>query len=210
VRPFVFAFLVVFSGATLAQPPSEKLPDVIRSMARAGAEPIVAEATHASTQQKTVAAIVQVTTDTAIIVVASEGRDNKFAVVARSKPLALSRESNFGAWLEEFRLLSKDRLMLVIASRNGCARKVITHRFALRDGIWLVSGLDSAVMRCADNGVEQDFSETANYLSGKAIRTVFSGAKTSRNIRLTNPRNAFPLSEFPPNGPEAAYAELQQ
>ncbi len=103
MRPFVFAFLVVFSGATLAQPSSGKLPDVIRSMAIAGAEPIVAEATHAATQQKTVAAIVQVTTDTAIIVVASEGRDNRFAVVAKSEPLALSRESNFGSWLEEFR-----------------------------------------------------------------------------------------------------------
>jgi hypothetical protein len=60
-----------------------------------------------------------------------------------------------------------------------------------------------------DNGIEQDFSETTNYLSGKAMRTVFSGAKTSKNIRLINPRKAFPLSDFPPNGPEAAYAELQ-
>lgn len=210
MHPFAFAFLVVFSGATLAQPPSEKLPDVIRSMAVAGTEPIVSEATHATTKQKTVAAIVQVTNDAYIIVVASKGDNNRFEVVARSKPLALSRESNFGAWVEEFRLLNNDRLELAIASRNDCARKVITHRFALRDGVWLVSGLDLAVMRCTDNGVEQDFSETTNYLSGKAIRTVFPESKKLKNIRLTNPRKAFPLSEFPPNGPEAAYAELQQ
>lgn len=210
MHSLVFALLVVVSGTTLAQPPSAKLPEVIRSMAIAGTEPIIAEATQPTTQQKTVAAIVQVTTDAAVIVVASEGREGIFEVVARSKPFALSRESNFGGWVEEFRLLSKGRLELAITSRNGCARKAITHRFALRDGVWLVSGLDSAVMKCTDNGVEQDFSETTNYLSGKALRTVFSKVKTSKNIRLKSPREAFPLSEFPPNGPEAAYAELQQ
>lgn len=166
MHSFVFALLFVVSGATIAQPSSERLPDVIRSMALAGTEPIVAEVTYAATGEKTVAAIVQVATDAAVVVVASKGRNDRFEVVTRSKPLALSRESNFDAWVEEFRLLSKDRLELAIASRNGCARKVITHRFALRDGIWLVSGLDSAVMRCADIGVEQDFSETTNYLSG--------------------------------------------
>lgn len=210
MHSFVFAFLFVISGASIAQPSSEKLPDVIRSIAIAGTEPIVAEATHAASRQKTVAAIVQVTTDAAVIVVASKGRNIGFEVIARSKPFALSRESNFGAWVEEFRLLSKDRLQLAIGQRGGCARKVITHQFALRDGIWLVSGLDSVVMRCTDNGVEQDFSETSNYLSGKAIRTVFSEAKAPKIARLTSPRKAFPLSEFPPKGPEAGYAELQQ
>lgn len=210
MHSFVFAFLFIVSGGTIAQPSSEKLPDVIRSMAIAGTEPIVAEAKYAASRQKTVAAIVQVTANAAVIVVASDGRNNGFEVAARSKPFALSRESNFGAWVEEFLLLSKDRLQLAIAQRNGCARKVITHQFALRDGIWLVSGLDLAVMRCTDNGVEQDFSETTNYLSGKAIRTVFSEAKAPKNTQLTSPRKAFPLSEFPPIGPEAAYAELQQ
>lgn len=209
VHSFVFTLLFVVSGATIAQPSSEKLPDVIRSMALAGTDPIVAEATIAATRKMTVAALVQVATDAAVVVVASKGRNDRFEVVTRSKPLALSPKSNFGAWVEEFRLVSNDRLELAITSRNGCARKVITHRFALRDGIWLVSGLDSVVMRCTDAGVEQDFSETMNYLSGKGIRTVFSEAKASKIIRLTSPRKAFPLSEFPPNGPEAAYAELQ-
>lgn len=210
MHSFVFAFLFIVSEATIAQPSSEKLPEVIRSMATAGTEPIIAEATYATTQQKTVAAIVRVTTTAAVIVVASEERNNGFEVVARSKPFALSRESNFGTWVEEFRLLSKDRLQLAIAQRNGCARTVITHQFALRDGIWIVSGLDSAVMRCTDNGVEQGFSETTNYLSGKALRTTFSEAKAPKNTRLTSSRKAFPLSAFPPVGPEAAYAELQQ
>lgn len=201
---------MAFSGATLAQPLQQHIPDVIRSLAKAGTEPIIAESTHATGKQKTVAAIVQLTTHTAAIIVAAEVKAGRFEVIARSKPFALSRESNFGAWVEELRLMGHDRLELGLSSPNGCTRKLITHRFALRDGMWLVSGLDSAVMRCTDNGVDQDFSETTNYLNGKTIRTIFSQAKASKSTRLISPRKAFPLSEFPPNGPEAAYAELQQ
>lgn len=209
MRRFVFVFLAVFWGAALAQPTPEKLPDVIRSLAKAGTDPIVAESTHATEKQKTIAAIVQLTSNTAAIVVAVEVKAGLFELVARSKPFALSRESNFGGWVEDFRLVGQDRLELGITSRHGCARKATTHRFSLRGGTWLVSGLDSTVLRCTDNGVVEDFSETTNYLNGKSIRTVFAQAKAPRTVRLTSPRKAFPLSEFPPDGPEVAYSELQ-
>ena len=53
MHSFVFAFLFVISGASIAQPSSEKLPDVIRSIAIAGTEPIVAEATEPAPEIRT-------------------------------------------------------------------------------------------------------------------------------------------------------------
>lgn len=206
---FVFACLLVFSGTALAQSAPEKLPAVIRALIHGATDAVIAESSHASEAQKTVAAIVQLNPGTAAIVVAAAPLAGEFELVARSKPFALSRESNFGAGLEDFRLTGQDRLEFTLSSRDGCARKTRTYRFALRAGRWLASGLDSTAMRCSERGVVEDFAETTNYLTGRSSRTVFVQAREPQHIRLTSPRQAFPLSAFPPNGPEAAYLELQ-
>lgn len=210
MRWFVAAVLLGVAGFSWAQTPHATALGAIRSWAPAGTEPVIAEQRRAAPAPHNVAAIVQFTASAAMLVVAGEVRPGAYAIVAKSKPFALSREANFGSWVEEFVFNPPDRIELSLGSRNGCARKVATHRFVLRNGAWMVSGLDVVAMRCTERGVEQAFAESANYLTGKMVRTTFEASKPPKSAPLASPRKSFPLSEFPPNGPEAAYAELQQ
>ena len=155
------------------------------------------------------AAIVQLTRTSAAILIASAVRPGEFGVVARSRAFSFAQEANFGVSVEAFRFTPPDRIELSLSARDGCARHVATHRFVLRHGTWLVSGLDMSAMRCTDHGVDQDWSESSNFLTGQAVRTSFAPSKPPSTVQGRASRPPFPLSEFPPRGPESAYAELQ-
>jgi hypothetical protein len=204
-----FSMLFGLSNLSLAQPPQTAPPDAIRSLSKQGVEPVVAVSTHAAPRPATVAAIVQLAADSVALVVASEVRAGAFEVVARSKPFTLSREANFGAWVESFRFIAPDRIELSFTSRSGCARTLTTHRFVLRDGTWLVTGLDTSSPRCTGSNVELEWTESANYLTGTTIRTTLHPSKPPREVRRKGVRKPFPLLDFPPSGPESAYAEMQ-
>lgn len=209
MRTVAIALLIVASGPLLAQPPSAAGLVSIQAMAAAGTEPILAEAPLTAATQHTVAAIVRLSAHTAAIAISAESEPGTYKLVARSKPFTLSQESNFGSWIEDFRFNSPDRIELSFTVRDGCANRSITHRFALRNAVWLVVGLDESVMLCTDNGIEQDWNESTNYLTGKAVRTAFSPSKAAKSSQHRTSRSAFPLSEFPPTGPERAYAEMR-
>lgn len=207
----VIALALVLSAPSFAVAQSMPHPalDAIRALAAAGTEPIVADMSNATTPSTTVAAIAQLTSTSAAIMIAAELKPGEFGVVARSKVFSLSRDTNFGAWVEEFRFAPPDRIELSFSTPNGCARTLATHRFVLRKGTWLASGLDRSAMRCTENGVEQDWTESANYLTGKVVRTTFAPLRPPRTVQLRTTRRSFPLSEFPPSGPESIYAEMQ-
>ncbi len=181
----------------------------IRAWAAAGAEPLLAEPPPVAATHPLVAAIVPLPTGKAAIAISGAVRPGTHEIVARSKPFTWSRESNFGASVEDFRFSAPDRIELTFSARDGCARRSSTHKFALRRGVWLVTGLEESVMRCTDHGIEQDWTESANYLTGKAVRTTFAPSKPAKVTQGQASRRAFPLSEFPPPGPERAYAEMQ-
>jgi len=209
VRFIVLPLLFFVPCFTMAQSLPATALEAIRAFALPGTEPIVADATHPDRPHTTVAAIVHLTKTSAAIMIARETRTGAYEVIARSRSFALSRESNVGAWIEEFRFAPPDRIELSLTSRSGCARSVATHRFALRNGVWLVTGLDVSAMRCTDDGVEQDRTESANYLTGRVVRTTFTSSKPPKTTHGPATRGAFPLSEFPPDGPEVVYAEMR-
>jgi len=154
VRFIVLPLLFFVPCFTMAQSLPAAALDAIRAFALPGTEPVVADTTRPDRPHTTVAAIAQLTKTSAAIMIARETRTGAYEVIARSRPFALSRASNFGAWIEEFRFAPPDRIELSLTSRSGCARSVATHRFALRNGEWLVTGLDVSAMRCKDDGVE--------------------------------------------------------
>lgn len=209
MRSASLALLVAVPALCLAQPPNVADLAPFRALAAAGTEPIIAESPRNSATPHTVAAIVQLSAEKAAITIAGEVKPGVYEVVARSRPFNLSRESNFGAWIEEFRFNAPDRIELSFTARGGCASRSFTHRFALRNEVWLVVGLDETVMRCSDNGVEPDWTESSNYLTGKVVRTTFSRSKPAKPIHGRTTRSPFPLSGFPPTGPERVYAEMQ-
>lgn len=71
------------------------------------------------------------------------------------------------------------------------------------------TGLEVSAMRCTDDGVEQGRTESANTLTGRVVRTRFTSSKPPKTTHGPASRTAFPLSEFPPDGPEVVYAEMQ-
>jgi hypothetical protein len=209
MRAASLALLVAVPGLSLAQPPGDTALAAVQALAAKGTEPMIAESSRTATTQHAVAAVVQLTAHTAAIAIAGEVEPGVYEIVARSRPFHLSRESNFGAWVEEFRFNAPDRIELSFTARGGCANKSLTHRFALRNDVWLVVGLDEFAMRCTDNGVEPDWTESSNYLTGEVVRTTFSRSKPGKTTHERGTRRSFPLSEFPPTGPEAVYAEMQ-
>jgi hypothetical protein len=209
MRAASLALLVAVPSISLAQPPNAAALSPIQALAAAGTKPVIAESHRSAAYQHTAAAVVQLTTQTAAIAIASEARPGVFEIVARSRDFALSRESNFGAWIEEFYFKAPDRIALSFTTRGSCASRSITHRFAMRNRVWLVVGLDESVMRCTDNGVEQDWTESANYLTGEVVRTTFLPSKSAKVSKGRSSRSPFPLSEFPPSGPERVYTEMQ-
>jgi len=209
MRAASLALLVVIPSLSLAQPPNAAALLPFQALAAEGTEPIIAESHRTAAYQHTVAAVVQLTTQAAAIAIASEAQPGVFEIVARSRAFALSQESNFGAWIEEFKFKAPDRIELSFTARGSCASRSITHRFAMRNKVWLVVGLDESVMRCTDNGVERDWTESANYLTRKVVRTTFSPSKPAKVSKGRSTRSPFPLSDFPPSGPERIYTEMQ-
>ncbi len=203
------ALLVGISGLSLAQPPDADALAPLRAWAAAGAALLMAEPPARTVAPPRVAAIVPRSAHTAAIAISGAVRPGTHEIVARSKPFTWSRESNFGALVGDFRFSAPDRIELTVSARDGCARRSSTHKFALRNGVWLVTGLDESALRCTDQGVEQDWSKSANYLTGKAVRTTFSASTPAKVTQGPATRRAFPLSEFPPPGPERVYAEMQ-
>ena len=204
--------VVLLSGvAALAQAQASNgsALQVLRSQAMPGTEPLLADAPGGAVASSTVAAIVQLTAESSALMVAREVRPGSFEIVARTKRFAAFGESNYGAAIELFRFNAPDRLELSISARSGCSRRLATHRFALRQGTWQVTGLDASAMRCTENGVEEDWRQSSNYISGKTVRTTFTSAGRAKHVQSASPRKAFALLEFPPDGPEVEYSEMR-
>ena len=209
MRRTLIALICALPGFVLAQLAPEPALKALRAQAMPGTEPLIAEMAVNTNTAMPVAAIVRTSADSVALLVAAEARPGVFEIVARSRPFTVPLTSNYGTSIELFRFNAPDRLELALSSRSGCARGSVTHRFAFRQGTWAVTGLDVETLRCTDSGVEPDWNESANYISGKAVRTVFGRSGASKSVRSSSARKAFPLSEFPPKGPETAYAELQ-
>ena len=209
LRALTLTVLLGLPGVSPAQPAHAAPLDAIHSLSSAGSEAVVAVSASASPTPTTVAAVVRLAKDSVALVVAREVRAGAYDVVARSKSFTLSREANGGAWIESFRFIAPDRIELSFTSRSGCARALTMHRFVLRDGTWLVAGLDTSSPRCTDNGVELAWTESANYLTRTTLQTLFAPSRKPQEQRRKGARQPFPLSEFPPDGPESAYAEMQ-
>lgn len=154
--------------------------------------------------------MVRLSPDSVALVVAREVRPGRFEIVSQSKPFTLSREQNFGAWVERLRFTRHDRIELALTTRSGCARSLSTHRFVLRQRTWLVAGLDISEPRCTRDAVETAWTESSNYLTGRVVRTDFEPlSKALAKAVGVSPRKPFPLTEFPPPGPETAYEDLR-
>ena len=205
----LFALVFAVPAAALAQSPSASASALFRSQGQPGTEPIVAETPFESKHGRPQAAIVRIDLDAVALVVAAETRPGVFEIVARSGRFTVPLESSYGTAVELFAFDAPDRLSLSLTSRSGCGRSAVTHRFALRRGEWVVTGLDIDTVRCTDDGVEPDWSESANYITGKTVRTVHTRAGAAKRVQTAGARRAFPLSKFPPDGPESAYAELR-
>lgn len=63
--------------------------------------------------------------------------------------------------------------------------------------------------RCTDGGAAPGRALSANYLSGTVRRMDFGRNGTPRTSTAPGSRQAFPIEQFPPAGPEAEYAAMQ-
>lgn len=214
MRAILFAILVLSSLRSMAEEPAPltgaTLLEALRTEGLPGAEPMLADrGGDVSAPQPYFAALVEKPAGVMRLVLVRRDRSRQHEVVVRSAPIGGLRGSNFGFGIEVFRFSAPDRLELALSARASCARSLYTHRFALRHGRWQVTGLDVEMPRCAAGGIEVDWTESANYLSGKTRRTTFTRTGALRVTTSPAARPPFPLAEFPPLGPEGIYRELQ-
>lgn len=193
-----------------ATPTGATLVEALRAEGLPGAEPMLADSGgDISAPPHYFAALVEKPDSVMRLVLVRRDRSGQHEVVARSAPIGGLRGSNFGFGVEVFRFSAPDRLELTLSARASCSRSLYTHRFALRQGRWHVTGLDVETPRCTAGGIEVDWTESANYLSGKTRRTTFTRTGGSRSTNSPAARPPFPLAEFPPLGPEGIYREMQ-
>lgn len=214
MRAILFVFLILFSLRSVAEEPASAaaaaLLQALHAEGLLGAEPVLAESSgDVSAPPSYFAALVEKPASVMRLMLVRRDRNGHHEVVARSAPIGGLRGSNFGFGIELFRFNAPDRLELVLSARAACARALYTHRFALRQGRWQVTGLDVEMPRCAAGGIEVDWTESANYLSGKTHRTTFTRTGTSRATSSPAARYPFMLADFPPPGPEGVYREMQ-
>jgi len=198
------ALLFMWPAILLAETAPDAALAFLRALSHAGSEPVVAYSAPNA------AAVVRLSPDSVALVVAREVRPGRFEIVSQSKPFTLSREQNFGAWVERLRFTRHDRIELALTTRSECARSLSTHRFVLRQRTWLVAGLDISEPRCTRDAVETAWTESSSYLTGRVVRTDFEPlSKAPAKSVGVSPRKPFPLTEFPPPGPETAYEDLR-
>lgn len=213
MRTILLAILALCSQPTLAQEPAQRPPaallQALRPESLPGTEPMLAETGADGSAAPYLAALVEKPAGAMRLVLVHRAGAGQFEVISRSAPIGGLRGANFGYGIESFRFNAPDRLELALSARADCARALYTHRFALRRGSWLVTGLDVEMPRCTDSGITPGWTESANYLSGAKRRTEFTRSGAPRITTTPGARQAFPLEQFPPPGPEAAYAEMQ-
>ena len=213
MRTILMAILALCSQPTLAEGPAPRLPagllQALRPEGLPDTKPMLAETGANESTAPYLAALVEKPAGEMRLVLVHRANPGKFEVVARSAPIGGLRGANFGFAIESFRFNAPDRLELAVSARSACARALYTHKFALRRGSWLVTGLDVEMPRCTDGGIAQDWTESANYLSGATRRTEFTRTGAPRITSTTGARRPFPFEQFPPSGPETAYAEMQ-
>lgn len=213
MRTILLAILALCSQPTMAEGPALRPPaallQALRPEGLPDTKPMLAETGANESTAHYLAALVEKPAGAMRLVLAHRASPGQFEVVARSAPIGGLRGANFGFGIESFRFNAPDRLELALSVRAACARALYTHRFALRRGSWVVTGLDVEMPRCTDGGIAQGWTESANYLSGATRRTEFTRSGAPRTTSTTGARQPFPLEQFPPSGPEAAYAEMQ-
>lgn len=192
-----------------AQRPSPALLQVLRAEGMPGTEPLLAQSGANESAAPYLAALVEKAAGVMRLVVVHRTGPGSFEVVARSAPIGGLRGANFGFGIESFRFNAPERLELALSAPAACARALHTHRFAPRRGTWLVTGLDLEMPHCTDGGLAQHWTESANYLSGTTRRTQLARSGAPRVTSTRGARQPFPLAQFPPPGPEAAYIEMQ-
>ena len=143
------------------------------------------------------------------LVVLSRGEGEAGSVVASSRQFGYEPTANYGAAIEGLEAQSPGSFSLHVTVREGCARGVRTHKFAIRGGIWTVVGRDASGPKCTDAGVETAWSTSANFLTAKAERTRYVNNMPAGRRTVSATRPAFSLSEFPPKEYDPDYDELQ-
>lgn len=213
MRSFLLALVTLACQAALAEGPAPRpaaLLQMLQAEGLSGAEPVLADTGgDGSPPPPYQAALVEKPAGVMRLVLVQRGGSGQPEVMARSAPIGGLRGSNYGLGIESFRFNAPDRLELALSARASCARALYTHRFALRRGQWLVTGLDIEMPRCTDAGVSPNWVLSANYLSGTTRRTEFTRSGAPRITTTPGSRQAFPIEQFPPAGPEAAYTEMQ-
>lgn len=214
MRAILFALQVLFSLPSLAEGPATQadagLLQALQAEGLPGSETVLADrGGDVSAPPSYLAALVERPAGVMRLVLVRRSTSGQPEVVARSAPIGGLRRANFGFAIEVFRFNAPDRLELALSAQASCARAVYTHRFALRQGRWWVTGLDVEMPRCTASGIKVDWTESANYLSGKTRRTTFTRTGASRATSSPAARPPFPLAEFPPHGPEGIYREMQ-
>lgn len=213
MRASLFAILVLVFHPALADGPTQRptaaLLQTLRSEGLPGTEPILAETGTDTSTAPYLAALVETAADAMRLVLIHRAMPGQFEVVARSAPIGGLRGANFGFGIESFRFNAPDRLELALSARASCARALYTHRFALRQGQWLVTGLDVETPRCTEGSIDIGWMESVNYLSGMTRRTTFTRTGASRATSTPGARPPFPVAEFPPPGPERVYSEMR-
>ena len=157
-----------------------------------------------------VIAVVFPTQDSARIVVVGRSQAGEPHIAASSRVFGYYPSANWSSFIASLETIGSDRFALTFATREGCARSLRTHRFALRDGRWMVVGRDRSAPKCTERGIETDWAVSSNYLTGKSEVSSFKNNRPYKVVRTKAPRRAFPLSEFPPTPPNDDYDEAQR
>ena len=213
MRAILVALLVSASHPIRAEEPVRRQADAMRTLQAEGlpgTEPVLADTGFdGAALRPYAAALVERPAGVMRLVLVRHRGSGPPAVVARSAPIGGLRSAQLGFGIESFRFNAADRLKLSLSARSSCTRALYTHRFAVRQGQWLVTGLDVEWPRCAPGGIGLGGRESANFLNGTVHRTTFDGAGESPRIAEPGARRPFPVAAFPPTGPEGAYRKMK-
>ncbi|HEY9193877.1 MAG TPA: hypothetical protein VIO81_13485 [Methyloversatilis sp.] len=208
VRLILVVVSLLFSAPLLAQALPQAAQAALRALSPAGTEPAVATSrTEDAARPTRVFAVVFPTEATAQLVVLDRDDTGAYRPAARSRRFPYSAQANYGASMEAIHSTATDRFAVEFSFRQGCARGSSTHRFAFRSGQWVTVGLDRTSLKCTDDGVEQDWRSSENFLAGQREWTRYVKDKPVQSSRKPTSRRAFPIEAFPPSGPD--YQELQ-
>lgn len=138
---------------------------------------------------------------TAWIVVVRRG-GSKRAVMESAHFLIGQGRFGYGFGVDAIVVDAPDRFHIQFTYGSASAPNSDIFRFAWRDSAWRVVGRDFSTMaRCADGSIDTSSHYSANYLTHRAVATLYKGCQVNKTVRASLHVIPLTLQGFDPLDP---------